>query len=114
MTDPAPETAFAAIRDAHLAEPGVDLGKMLHAEALRIAGKAYAFLGKDGMVAKLPAERVLALEDEGVGARVTMGKRTMREWAAIPPEEAARWPDLAEEARRFVGGLTGGAAGAGA
>ncbi len=90
-------------------KPGVDVGKMLHADALRVAGKGFAFATDDRIVMKLPEERIDGLEGEGVGARMTMGdgpkQRTMREWIAIPCDEDEACLQLADEARRFVQSL---------
>ncbi|MBO6675639.1 MAG: hypothetical protein JJ908_11250 [Rhizobiales bacterium] len=88
---------------------GVDVGKMLHADALRVAGKGFAFATGDRIVMKLPKERIDELEGEGVGERMTMGsglkQRTMREWIAIPCDEDEACLELADEARRFVQSL---------
>ena len=71
---------------------------------LTVAGKVFAFTNKSGMVVKLPAPRIEALIAAGQALPLVMGKRTMKEWAVVPPGKAS-WPQIAGQAREFVGGI---------
>lgn len=90
-------------------KPQVDIGKMLHAEALRVDGKGFAFATRDVIVMKLPKERIDRLVDDGIGERMTMGEganqRVMKEWIAVPCHRPDDCEALADEARRFVQSL---------
>lgn len=100
---------FSRLVDQQRDKPHVDVGKMLHADALRVTGKGFAFATRDVIVMKLPKERIDELVSDGVGERMTMGEgdktRTMREWIAVPCHRPDACEDLADEARRFVQSL---------
>ena len=70
---------------------------------LTVAGKVFAFTNKAGMVVKLPAPRIEALIAAGHATPLIMGKRTMKEWAVVPPGKGP-WVAVAKEAKQFVGG----------
>lgn len=100
------DAMFAAIKDHCLGEPGVDLGKMLHAQALRVHGKSFCFPAASALVMKLPRARVDWLDAQGVGTRMVMGGgRAMKEWIALTDGDAAQLVALADEARAFVASL---------
>ncbi len=86
----------------------VDFGTMFRRPGLRFNGKIIAFLGHDGrLVVKLPRNRGLELIDAGQAEVLTMGKRTMREWFAIPSSSDSQsthdnWLGLARQALEFV------------
>lgn len=87
-----------------LADPRISVGKMFGSSGLRIRGKVFAMVVKGKLVVKLPEERVDALVAAGAGERFDPGHgRLMKEWVAIGPSRAGEWPELAEEARDFVG-----------
>lgn len=46
--------------------------------------KIFAFTRKDGVVLKLPAERVQALAQTRGASALVMGKKTMKEWVLMP------------------------------
>ncbi|WP_375572181.1 hypothetical protein ABWH92_03480 [Ahrensia marina] len=103
------KAVFSRLISQQRDKPQVDIGKMLHAEALRVAGKGFAFATGDTIVMKLPKERIDELVSDGVGERMTMGegekRRTMREWIAVPCHRPDACEELADEARRFVQSL---------
>ena len=85
-----------------------EIGTMFRSPALRCQGTVFAFLGKDDtLIVKLPRQRIDELAHEGIATHVTMGKRTMREWAEVPSlstSHATRnlWTDLTIEAHHFT------------
>lgn len=81
-----------------------DIGTMFRSPALRYEGKAFAFQGHEGgVIVKLPNERITELADDDIAHPVTMGKRTMREWAEVPPTvEPDMLESLVVEAHRFT------------
>lgn len=99
------EAAFLHVKAQFAGQVGIDVGKMLHAPSLRVDGKAFVFATRGVLVMKLPAERIDALELDGLGQRMTMGARSMKEWIAIPADEAKLCLNLAREARDFVADL---------
>ena len=106
MVTPASDI-FDAISADYLARPGVDIGPMFGSEGLRIRGKVFAFMGyRGGLIAKLPRERVDALEASGRAERMVMRERAMREWVFVAPDAVDLWPDVVAEAFAFVDALT--------
>ncbi|MGV9776484.1 hypothetical protein [Streptosporangium sp. NPDC003464] len=93
--------------------PDVVLGTMFRSPGLRVGGKIFAFLGHDGqLIVKLPQDRAGRHVDAGTAGRVTMGKRTMREWVAFPAQESdtatlALWRNVAHDAHQYVLALRG-------
>lgn len=88
------------------AELGVSAGRMFNGQGLKAGGKFFAFVSSTGrLVVKLPEQDVQKLVEDGDAALVTMGKRTMREWASLPqPQDGdpASWRDALEAAHMFV------------
>lgn len=95
--------AFAALRARFLQRPGVDLGRMLKSEAMRVGGKSFVYPTETGLVFKLPKAVVTDLEATGAGTRLVVGKRVMSEWVIVPLAGAAIYDRLAEQAYEFVG-----------
>lgn len=85
-----------------------DLATMFRSPALRCRGKVFAFIGFDGtLIVKLPHDRIVELARDGLAEPVTMGKRTMREWAEVPPLPDPNstedvWAGLVVQAHQFV------------
>jgi len=107
MTDGS-DAAFWDIADEFLTRDGVDEGTMFGFRCLRASGEFVAMPGNTfgGMVVKLPAERVAALIDSGVGAPVAPAGRPFKEWVAVQDESL--WPDLIETSIAFVAPRTDG------
>jgi hypothetical protein len=102
---PDAETAFDAIADALLPEPGVDEGTGFGSNpGLRIDGRIFAMLVRGELVVKLPAERCAELVGAGEAAAFEVGRRPMTEWVQIAAPDPARWLALACEAHAYVGG----------
>lgn len=69
------------------------------------AGKAFIAMPgheSDGMVVKLPADRVSALVESGRGQPVAPSGRVFKEWVEIASGE--EWGPYLEEALAFAGG----------
>jgi hypothetical protein len=92
----------------HLTRPEVSMGRMFHAEGLRVRGKVYAFFSKDRdrVVLKLPASRARELVGEGTAEVMVMGARRMREWVALREPDETVWRRLLTEASTYVESLT--------
>ncbi len=71
---------------------------------LKFEGRIFAMLVRDGLVLKLPRQRVDELVDAGEGVRFDAGKgRPMREWFVLSTASKKQWLPLAQEALDFVG-----------
>ena len=99
-----PEQKWQAIAAAQLARRGVSGGTGFgRSEGLRVYGKIFTMIVNGELVVKLPKDRVDSLTASGVGHNFDPGHgRLMKEWIAVSPKEARRWPGLVEEARDFV------------
>ena len=98
------QAAFRAVVDHHggLSKDG---SKGFGANALKAGGRIFASLSKGRLLLKLPAERVDALIQSGIGERFATGAgRPKREWITIGLAQATEWIELSDEARRFVEG----------
>jgi hypothetical protein len=95
---------FAAASERMLAQHVTDApGSMLRAPAITTRGRVYAFATKASVIVKLPADRVSALIEAGVGAPCTTGKAPLREWVCLEPSDEDECLEYFVEARRFVG-----------
>ncbi|GAA1481034.1 hypothetical protein GCM10009624_14740 [Gordonia sinesedis] len=79
-------------------------GTMFRSPALRVNDDAFAFLGRGGrLIVKLPAHRIADLAADGAVRNVTMGRRTMREWAEVlDGPDIDHWLPRCTEALDFV------------
>ena len=73
-------------------------------DALTSGGHIFAALSHGKLLLKLPRPRVDELVSAGIAEPFVLRERMMREWLLLPPERAEQWPDLTEEAFRFVSG----------
>jgi hypothetical protein len=89
---------------AHL--DGVTLGsgrRGFGSDALCVHGRIFAIPRADGLVLKLPGQRVAELIASGDGLPFDAGKgRPMQEWVVLGLAAEPRWLPLAKEARAFV------------
>jgi hypothetical protein len=83
----------------------VEEGRMLRASGLSTHGKFFVFATRGQLVVKLPAERVAELIADGAGAPFESGRRVMREWVSLRPDDAETCTAYVDEARTFVAGL---------
>lgn len=99
-------TFFWEIAQPFLADEAISKGTMMGFPCLRINGDFFASADhKTGdLIIKLPATRVQALIDEGIGQPFVPAGRRFREWVAIPDRDAERWEALLREGLAFVAG----------
>ena len=98
---------FDEISAGYLERAGVDIGPMFGSEGLRIRGKVFAFLGwREGLIAKLPEQRVSDLEATGRAERMVIRDRAMREWVVVGADASDLWPEVVAEAFAFVDEIT--------
>jgi hypothetical protein len=82
-------------------------GRGFGSGAIKIDGKIFASLASgDRLLLKLPASRVDALINEGIGERFSTGGRPKREWVTVALAHAERWVPLSDEARAFAAAKT--------
>jgi len=97
---------FHEISIEALAHPDVATGTMMGFPCLRVAGAFFASCDHrtGDLVVKLPRDRVTQLIADGTGKPFAPAGRTFREWVLIDDRDKARWTELIDEARQFVGG----------
>lgn len=81
--------------------PGTAVSWKFHNASFDVGGKVFAFTRPSGMAMKLPEARIDGLVEKNKAVHLVMGKRTMREWAVVPADDAALLP-LLKEAATFV------------
>ncbi len=103
----AEDQLFAIVTERVLEQhPADEPGRMLHSPGLRTEGVFYAFAPSGALVVKLPADRVAALIEDGLGEPCSPRPgRPMREWVRIPAPDPVRALALVLEARAFVAAL---------
>lgn len=84
----------------------VTVGRMFNGEGVKVGGKFFAFVGRNGdLIAKLPEAVVRELVSGQDADPLSMGTRTMREWVRIPMKaDVAAWRNALEQAYSFVAG----------
>ncbi|MEP6639281.1 MAG: hypothetical protein ABJC39_08015 [Chloroflexota bacterium] len=102
-----PERLFDAAVEWYSVDPRVTGGTGFGGSpGRRVEGRIFAMLVRGELVVKLPRHRVDDLVESGMAQWFDAGKaRPMREWASIGADYADAWPELAAEARDFVGSL---------
>ncbi len=105
--EPSPEALFANAVERFADDPRVTAGTGFgSAPGRRVDGRIFAMLVRGELVVKLPRQRVDGLLGSGIAHPFDAGKgRPMREWASIGTVDAGAWPELAAEARQFVGSI---------
>jgi len=79
-------------------------GTMMGFKCLRVQGKFFASLDRktNGLIVKLPEDRVLSLIEQGDAVSFAPNGRVFKEWAMIPELDEKHWRIILEEAREFV------------
>lgn len=107
MTDHADAHAlFWRLAESWLARDGVEKATMMGFPCLRYNGAFFASIEHkgDGLVVKLPRERVSECVSVGDGEPFAPAKRVFKEWLRVPYANRALWNDLIGEAYAFAGG----------
>lgn len=88
-----------------LEEEGIEKSTMMGYPCLRKDGNFFASVEpKSGhLIVKLPADRVLALIEEGTGNEFAPNGRRFKEWVLIHGRDSNKWANLMDEAMAFVG-----------
>lgn len=85
--------------------PRVNVKKSVNRLSFLIGKKVFAFTQRNGVVIKLPQEKIKGLVDKKTASFLVMGKREMKEWAIIKhkdPKEYKKDLKLFKEAMAFV------------
>ena len=92
-----------------LAEGGVTRSTMMGLPCLRREGAFFAALDRrtGALLVKLSRARVDELLETGAADPFAPAGRRFRQWAAVPPQRAASWPTLLQEALHAAGGPSG-------
>jgi hypothetical protein len=76
---------------------------MMGYPCVRLAGRFLAsYDATNGLVVKLPAERVAELVAQGTGVPFAPAGKVFREWVALPASDRELWRDLLGEAVSFA------------
>ncbi|GIT81306.1 hypothetical protein LLS1_29750 [Leifsonia sp. LS1] len=99
MTD-SPTTAFDLLTTRLLQDPDLDVSAT--ATGLHVHDRLFAYLDRDELVVDLPRERAADLVGRGIATTVPAARaEAAGAWVRIA--DAEDWPELADEAHRFVG-----------
>ncbi|MGH1489771.1 MAG: hypothetical protein ACRBK7_10305 [Acidimicrobiales bacterium] len=80
-------------------------GTIMSSPCLRV-GKEFLAMNhhkKEGLVVKLPADRVAEIIDSGEGESFAPAGKVFKEWLAVTTVDEARWRELLREGVEFVG-----------
>jgi hypothetical protein len=105
MVDETPTDQFWRLVDPLLDEEDVTRGTLMR-DCLRVGQQLAAapHHDDDGLIVKLPRERVAALVLDGVAEPFAPAGRVFREWARVRNPEADLWKGLIDEAVAFARG----------
>ncbi|MEL6894184.1 MAG: hypothetical protein AAFP84_21515 [Actinomycetota bacterium] len=99
---------FWELAEPHLAAGRLVEGTMMGHQCLRTAASnefVATVTRREGyVVVKLPAGRVGALIDDGVGTSFAPAGKVFKEWLALPDVDEATWESLLAESIEFVDG----------
>lgn len=107
MAEDAGNELFDEVADPLLGSGRAEPGTMMGFPCLRTrAGDFFAAADRHSgdLIVKLPAARVDALVEQGVGQSFAPAGRRFREWVSIPERDPDRWEALMAEALDFVSG----------
>jgi hypothetical protein len=105
MTDQ-PTDFFWEVSAAALAHGDVAAGTMMGFPCLRVSGAFFASCDNRAgdLIVKLAEHRVQQLIQAGAAKPFAPAGRAFREWIMVDDRDPARWAQLIDEARAFVGG----------
>ena len=106
MSDDLRDDLFGPVFEAFADDPEVTCHeKVFSSKPLKVRGRIFAIPGQGQLILKLPKHLVDDLVSAGQGTRFDPGHgRIMKEWVVLPAATRDLWPDLARQARGFVGG----------
>ena len=87
------------------ADPRIVEGTIMGSPCLRV-GKEFLAMNhhkKEGLVVKLPADRVTELIEAGEGESFAPAGKVFKEWLAVTTVDEKRWRELLAEGISFVG-----------
>ena len=95
----------------YIDRPGVERDRMFGSDGLKVNGKFFAFIGREGrLILKLPASQAADLVATGKAEPVTIGGRKTREWVGLPmpgaPGDPAEWKRALADAHSYVAAVT--------
>ena len=95
---------FEELKAEFTSQDGVEPGTMMGFPCLRIHQEFFASAHHESgnLIIKLPAQRVNALIEEGIGNEFSPNGRRFKEWVEIPSRDKAQWQALTHEAMTFV------------
>ena len=98
--------SFERLAAGWLRRDGVTRSTMMGLPCLRRDGAFFAALDRttQDLLVKLDEATVAALVGVGRARPFAPAGRGFRQWAAVPTDLAASWPDLLEQAYRRAGG----------
>ncbi|MDH3725287.1 MAG: hypothetical protein OER93_06035 [Thermoleophilia bacterium] len=106
MVDESSKDRFWRLVDPLLGETDIDRGTLMRFDCLRV-GERFAAAphhGGDGLIVKLPEERVTDLIRSGVAEPFAPAGRVFREWAHVRGDATELWEGLIDEAVAFARG----------
>lgn len=98
------DPAFAPVVRHFENDKAVELAKSFASYALKVGGKIFAMHAQGNLVVKLPAAEAEGIVTGGTGEYFRLGKKVMREWVALGPEQSKRWIATAAKARAAARG----------
>jgi hypothetical protein len=99
----AADALYRVVAQHHDVALDAQRGRGFGSNALKADGKIFAALTHGRLLVKLPAARVEALIEAGLGERFSTGPgRIKKEWVTLAPSSADEWVRLSDEARRWV------------
>jgi hypothetical protein len=104
MASSAGEARFWAVAESFIAGGLAERGTIMGGPCLRAGQEFLAMPGfkAEGMVLKLPAQRVTALITDGIGLPFAPNGRVFKEWVHIAEYDEPLWRSLLEEGRAFA------------
>lgn len=94
---------YDELTDDLLHDPAIGRATMMGYPCVRLAGRFVAsYDDTNGLVVKLPRERVDTLLDDGHGEPFAPAGKVFREWVAIPHGDRDLWRALLTEAVDFA------------
>jgi hypothetical protein len=98
MTSRTARECFEELAAEHLTRPEAGRRTMFGRDCLMANGHNVAFFHDDRLALRLPPDAAAALLASGEATTPLMGKRSMRNWVAVPPTGMERWRELLDDA----------------